>query len=269
MLNALRDMGLEKVSDLLDDSFVGSMITQGAHVVGESALANGAIVSGMFWGGFTAFLIDGRIRPAIVVSVIAAVLTSSGVIHDSSLHWPGLDDSIAWSYPLLGAILYFASYFPLEREGDPGPQRLDAHGCETAARLLFHGQPADPRDRDVTGGQFVRQNAPWPGAFYGGEIFAGHVDRTLSGAKWCTAEIAELSGQESIIAGFLPPALVPLHAACPGICTAFKAAGGQRRRLSHHPALGRPRDARGDSGRHYGFTGRECPGSGEPGVGRQ
>jgi AGZA family xanthine/uracil permease-like MFS transporter len=94
------------------------MITQGAYVIGESALANGAIVSGMLWGAFTAFLIDGRIRQAVIVTLVAAVLTAFGVIHDSSLHWPGLTNPVFWSYLLLGAILTLASYFPLEQEAE-------------------------------------------------------------------------------------------------------------------------------------------------------
>jgi len=117
-LNALRDMGLESVPGLLDDAFVNAMLTQGANVIGESALANGAIVSGMLWGSFTALLIDGKIRPAQVVAVVAAVLTAFGVIHDSSLHWPNLTNPLVWGYLLLAAILWIASRQPLTIEGE-------------------------------------------------------------------------------------------------------------------------------------------------------
>lgn len=115
-LNALRDMGLTSVPNLLDDSFVGAMVTQGAHVIGESALANGAIVSGMLWGAFTAFLIDGKIRQAQIVALLAAVMTSFGIIHDSALHWPEIQNPIIWGYLVLAAILWLAARYPLERE---------------------------------------------------------------------------------------------------------------------------------------------------------
>ncbi len=117
VLGALRDMGLESVPNLLDESFVGAMITQGAHVIGQSALANGAIVSGMLWGSFTAFLIDGKIRQAQIVAIIAAIMTAFGIIHDSALHWPQLDNPIVWGYFLLAVILWLAARHPLEREG--------------------------------------------------------------------------------------------------------------------------------------------------------
>lgn len=121
VLNALRDMGLEKVPDLLDDGFVNAMITQGAHVVGQSALANGAIVSGMLWGGFAAFLIDGKIRNAVIVSFVAAALTGFGVIHDSTLHWFAYDAPLMWGYVILGLLLLGKSRFPLEQEEELEP----------------------------------------------------------------------------------------------------------------------------------------------------
>jgi len=118
MLNALRDMGNQNVPDLIDDAFVGEMLTQGAHVVGQSALAHGAIVSGMLWGAFTVFLIDGKIRQAQIVAVLAAVLTTFGVIHHPSMHWPDPADPLMWGYLLLAGILFFASRSELVQEGD-------------------------------------------------------------------------------------------------------------------------------------------------------
>ena len=116
MLNALRETGMEKVPTLLDDSFVSAMLGQGAYVVGESALANGAIVSGMPWGSFTALLIDGKILAAQIVTIAAAVLTAFGVIHDASLHWPDLTNHIVWGYLLLATVLLLGSRFPLEQD---------------------------------------------------------------------------------------------------------------------------------------------------------
>lgn len=69
-----------------------------------------------------------------------------------------------------------------------------------------------------------------------GELLAAHVSRTLGDAELTLARIAALkgdqrqllsiAGQESIIARFLPPALVTLHAEYPDVATSFKAAKG-------------------------------------------
>lgn len=69
-----------------------------------------------------------------------------------------------------------------------------------------------------------------------GELLARHIDRTLADAQRTLAEISLLrqdtsrritiAGQESVIARFLPPALVALHADYPDVSTSFKAASG-------------------------------------------
>lgn len=69
-----------------------------------------------------------------------------------------------------------------------------------------------------------------------GELLALHVQRTLQDAEQTFAQIEKLTndsrpvirivGQESVIARFLPPALVQLHADYPQISTVFKAASG-------------------------------------------
>lgn len=121
VLNALNDMGLDKVPGLTDDSFVNAMLTQGAHVVGQSALANGAIISGMLWGAFAVFLIDSKIRSAVVVTLVAAVLTGFGVIHDASLHWFSFGSELLWGYLILGALMLAKSMYPMEQEPDAEP----------------------------------------------------------------------------------------------------------------------------------------------------
>lgn len=69
-----------------------------------------------------------------------------------------------------------------------------------------------------------------------GELLAAHVSRTLGDAertlvrivalKGDQRQILSIAGQESIIARFLPPALVALHAEYPDVATSFKAAKG-------------------------------------------
>ncbi|MGI9284574.1 MAG: NCS2 family permease [Pseudomonadales bacterium] len=119
VMNALGDMGIKNVPDLSNDAFVGSMLTQGAHVLGQSALANGAIVSGMLWGAFAAFLIDQEIKKAVFVAFTAAVLTGFGFIHDSTLHWLSLSSPLFWGYILLGGVLLVSQVFGVEQHEDP------------------------------------------------------------------------------------------------------------------------------------------------------
>ena len=80
-----------------------------------------------------------------------------------------------------------------------------------------------------------------------GRVLAEHVNRTLSDAERCLEEIAALAGharvpltiagQESVIAEFLPPVLVQLHATHPQVSSSFKAAGGHDLiRLLHEQA---------------------------------
>lgn len=69
-----------------------------------------------------------------------------------------------------------------------------------------------------------------------GQLLLAHVERTLSDAERCLSAIGALTaddarpitiaGQESIIGEFLSPVLVGFHIACPGSCSAFRAAGG-------------------------------------------
>ena len=70
-----------------------------------------------------------------------------------------------------------------------------------------------------------------------GDVLANHVERTLAEADRTIAEISAIAlgvrppitiaAQESVIAEFLPKALVLLHAEYPDVLTAFKAAGGR------------------------------------------
>lgn len=69
-----------------------------------------------------------------------------------------------------------------------------------------------------------------------GDLLLRHVERTMAdAAKTLDAMkaldtgahgVITISGQESVIARFLPPVLVALHAEHPGISTSFKAASG-------------------------------------------
>lgn len=69
-----------------------------------------------------------------------------------------------------------------------------------------------------------------------GTLLLRHVERTMADAEKTLDElrargskdhpVITIAGQESVIARFLPPVLVALHAEHPGISTSFKAASG-------------------------------------------
>jgi len=70
-----------------------------------------------------------------------------------------------------------------------------------------------------------------------GRLMLEHVERTMADAEKTLKSIRGLgagghalitiAGQESVIARFLPPVLVALHAEQPGVSTSFKAASGE------------------------------------------
>ncbi len=114
VLNALNDMGIENTPKLTDSEFVTAMLTQGASVIGQSDLANGAIISGMLWGAFTAFLIDAKFKSAIFTAIAGAALTAFGIIHAPTLHWPSIDSQVMWGYVIVAALIFLASRVPQE-----------------------------------------------------------------------------------------------------------------------------------------------------------
>ncbi len=121
VLNSLQAMGLDKVPGLMDSAFVSAMQVQGAHVIGQSAMAAGAIVSGMLWGGFAAFLIDRKVVNAAITAFVAAVLTGFGVLHSSNLQWFSWESEILWGYLIIAVLLLVASRMPLEQDDEVEP----------------------------------------------------------------------------------------------------------------------------------------------------
>lgn len=69
-----------------------------------------------------------------------------------------------------------------------------------------------------------------------GHLVSEHINRTLADEQRCLDGLAQMkqpgltqlniTGQESVIAEFLPPVLVQLHARCPTTGSSFQAAGG-------------------------------------------
>ena len=109
MLNALRDVGAQAVPALTDPKMLAAMAQQGAHVVGHQILSQGAIITGLMWGAFLALLIDGRFKESSGFMLVGAAMTSLGIIHSPSLHWPQFN-GIVGGYLIVGlAILIYST----------------------------------------------------------------------------------------------------------------------------------------------------------------
>ena len=62
--------------------------------------------SGMLWGAFVAYLIDGDIRSAVIASLVGAVLTGFGFIHAPSLRMFDFTDPIMWGYLIMAIVVF-------------------------------------------------------------------------------------------------------------------------------------------------------------------
>jgi AGZA family xanthine/uracil permease-like MFS transporter len=104
LLGALRNTGVENVPGLTDPALVDAMLQQGAHVMGHQALSQGSIITGLMWGSMVALVIDGKFSNAGWFAVVAAALTSVGILHSSSLQMPVLSE-ITIGYLMIGVVL--------------------------------------------------------------------------------------------------------------------------------------------------------------------
>lgn len=115
------------------------------------------------------------------------------------------------------------------------------HGSiRMAARNLFVASSAINRQilkvEDKLGIKLFERSASGITLTAAGELLALHISRTLADAERTLAEIESLKhrhqvritivGQDSVIARFLPPALLELHAAFPEAATSFQSASG-------------------------------------------
>ncbi len=118
LLSALKSLPVSGLPDGLSDStLIAQMLNQGAHVVGQSALSNGSIITGLLWGAATASMIDGRFRAAAGFPFAAAVLTGLGIIHSSqiSLHF---GSPLFIGYLIIALFLSGLSFRPMIKQMD-------------------------------------------------------------------------------------------------------------------------------------------------------
>ncbi len=120
MLNALGSLGVENIPSISDPELIAALGQQGAHVVGHQILSQGAIITGLMWGAFLAHLIDAKFKEASGFMLVSAAMSSLGIIHSASLHWPSFN-GIVGGYLFVGlGILFYSMSTEVERLPDSG-----------------------------------------------------------------------------------------------------------------------------------------------------
>jgi len=89
--------------DLADPGLVAALLQKGVHLVGQSALSNGAIITGLIWGGMTACLIDLRLQAAAGFAAGAALCSLLGLIHAPTLGFN--PSSLVLGYGVMAVVL--------------------------------------------------------------------------------------------------------------------------------------------------------------------
>ncbi len=98
--------------DLASPDMLGAMLGKGVHFTGHLALSQGAIISGLIWGGMTALLIDLKLRAAAAFAAGAALCSLLGLIHAPSL---GIHpNAFALGYAIMAAVFYALSLGKVE-----------------------------------------------------------------------------------------------------------------------------------------------------------
>ncbi|MCP4351857.1 MAG: xanthine/uracil/vitamin C permease [Desulfobacterales bacterium] len=104
--------------------FVQKCAEQGIVWIGQSALAQGAIITGLLWGAIMAMLIDLDFKKAATFSGTAAGLTLIGIVHSPSLGFHF--STIFWGYMMMTALFVAAWLTKIEK--DPEIGELDFKG---------------------------------------------------------------------------------------------------------------------------------------------
>ena len=115
LMGALGAVGVAGLPQLGDEALTAALLQQGAHFQGHLALSQGAILTGLIWGAIVASVIDGKFRNAGGFALAAAVMSSLGIIHGASLHWPEISGVTA-GYLIAAAFLYIYPLFHKEDE---------------------------------------------------------------------------------------------------------------------------------------------------------
>ncbi|MBN1897838.1 MAG: xanthine/uracil/vitamin C permease [Spirochaetes bacterium] len=87
---------------------------QGFHYLGQSALSQGAIITGLIWGAMTAYLLDFKLIPAGFFALGAAVLTMLGLIHAPKI-MIGFSP-LFWGYIIIAVMLFSAHILKVKKD---------------------------------------------------------------------------------------------------------------------------------------------------------
>jgi AGZA family xanthine/uracil permease-like MFS transporter len=98
--------------------FAEKVAQQGIVWIGQNALSQGAIITGLLWGAIIAMLIDLDFKKAATFSGTTAVLTLIGIVHAPNL---GLHFStIFWGYVMMTALFVAAWLGKIEKDPEIG-----------------------------------------------------------------------------------------------------------------------------------------------------
>jgi AGZA family xanthine/uracil permease-like MFS transporter len=108
--------GFTALNQKITPELISAMKNQGIHWLGQTALSQGAIITGLFWGAIVSFIIDLKYIKAASFSIVAALLTLFGIIHSSNL---GINfTQIFFGYLIMTILLLLAHKLKLERDSD-------------------------------------------------------------------------------------------------------------------------------------------------------
>lgn len=143
-LSALRSLTSGAATDMKVRIVNGMTQNQGFHVVGQSALSKGAIITGLLWGAVTACAIDRKFGRAAGFTFAAAGLALTGIIHcDSVGFFPS--SPIFHGYLAMGVLLLALAPFarPVADHFDFGGDgtRTDRSGSAGRPPAKTPGEP--------------------------------------------------------------------------------------------------------------------------------
>lgn len=124
LMGALGATGAEGLLPLGNPELTAALLQQGAHYDGHLALSQGAILTGLIWGAIVASVIDGKFKIAGGFAFAAFVMSSVGIVHSATLHWPEFG-AVSLGYLIAAAFLIIYPIFHKEeadeRETETAP----------------------------------------------------------------------------------------------------------------------------------------------------
>ncbi len=107
---------IQKLSSLnFPDEIVRAWLSgQGIHYKGQTALSQGAIITGLLWGAIIAYLIDFKLPKALYFAIGGAILTLFGLIHSARITFN--PSPIFWGYIITAALLLLVIILKLKKD---------------------------------------------------------------------------------------------------------------------------------------------------------